>query len=238
MTVALLTGAAHRVGRELALGFARAGFAVAVHYRSSREAAEATVEEAARLGVDAAAFPADLSDPAGPASLVAAALARFGRLDALVHAASPWVEGPLAGVTLADWEAVFSVGPRAAFFLAQAAAPALAEAGGSILLVSDVAARKAWPRHVPHAAAKAAVDALVVNLAVALAPRVRVNGIAPGIVLPPEEMPAEEVDRLVARTPLARRVAMDDLVGTAVAMVRNRSLTGQVLAVDAGRSVV
>lgn len=238
MTVALITGAAHRVGRELALGFAAAGYAVAVHYRSSREAADATVGEAARLGAPAAAFPADLSDPAAPASLVAAVLARFGRLSALVHAASPWVEGPVEGVGLADWEAVFSVGPRAAFFLSQAAAPALSREDGSILLVSDVAARKAWPRHVPHAAAKAAIDSLVVNLAVALSPRVRVNGIAPGIVLPPEEMTREEVDRLVARTPLRRRVATDDLVAVAVAMVRNRSLTGQVLAVDAGRSVV
>ena len=238
MKVALVTGAAQRLGRELALGFASAGYAVAVHYRTSLPRAEETAGEIRRRGAEADLFPADLADPLAPRALVEAVLARFGRLDTLVHAASPWVEGPVEAVTVEEWESVFSVGPRAAFFLAQAARSALSGSEGSVLLLSDVAARKAWPGHVPHAAAKAAVDALVVNLAVALAPRVRVNGIAPGIVLPPDAMPASEVERLVARTPLRRRVDVADLVALAVAMAANRSLTGQVLAVDAGRSIV
>ena len=138
-------------------------------------------------------------------------------------------------MTVADWEAVFRAGPRAAFFLAQAAAPALRAAQGSILLVSDVAAFKAWPSHVPHAAAKAAINSLVLNLSVALAPDVRVNAIAPGIVLPPDDMSAETVESLVAKTPLGRRVAVQDLTAMAVAILENRSMTGQVVAVDAGR---
>jgi pteridine reductase len=91
---------------------------------------------------------------------------------------------------------------------------------------------------VPHAVSKSAVDALVRNLAVALAPAVRVNGVAPGIVLPPGDLPEAEVARLVARTPLGRPVAVDDLVSAALALSSNRSITGQVLAVDAGRAVV
>ncbi|HMM36440.1 MAG TPA: SDR family oxidoreductase, partial [Thermoanaerobaculia bacterium] len=117
-------------------------------------------------------------------------------------------------------------------------ASALAASGGAVLLVSDVAATKAWPRHLPHAVSKAAVDALVRNLAAALGPSVRVNGIAPGIVLPPEELPPDQVARLVARTPLGRAVSADDLVSAALSLASNRSITGQVLAVDAGRSIV
>ena len=102
----------------------------------------------------------------------------------------------------------------------------------------DVAATKAWSDHVPHCAAKAAVEALVRNLAVALGPSIRVNGLAPGIVLPPEDLPAEVVRRLVSRTPLRRQVAVADLVSMAVDISSNRSMTGQVVAVDAGRSIV
>ncbi len=165
-------------------------------------------------------------------------MSRFGRLDLLLHAASPWAEKPFLEMTAADWDAAQSVGPRALFLMAQAAAPALAEAEGAILVVSDVAAMKAWPRHVPHAVAKAAMNALVVNLAVALGPEIRVNAIAPGIVLPPENIPEDAVERLVARTPLKRRVAVEDVVSAAIALAENRSATGQILAIDAGRSVV
>lgn len=238
MGVTLVTGAGRRLGSELALAFARAGDAVAVHYRSARKGAEEAVGRARAAGVEAEAFAADLSLPDAPRRLVEAALLRFGRLDTLVHSASPWLEKPVAEVTAADWDDVFAVGPRAAFLLAQAAAPALEASSGAILLVSDVAATRAWPRHLPHAVAKAAVNALVVNLAAALAPGVRVNGLAPGIVLPPADLPAEEVERLVARTPLRRPVEVADLVAMAVALCRNRSTTGQVVAVDAGRSIV
>jgi pteridine reductase len=159
------------------------------------------------------------------------------RLDALVHAASPWIPKAFPDVTLADWEAVFRAVPRAAFFLAQAAAPALERASGSILFVSDVAATQAWPSHIPHSAAKAAVNALVRNLAVALGPRVRVNAIAPGVVMPPADMSADAVAALVAKTPLARKVDVADLTAMAVAILENRSMTGQVVTVDAGRTI-
>ncbi len=236
--VALVTGAAHRLGRELALGMGRAGYEVAVHFRSRPADARETVRRLRKAGTNARAFRADLAVAGAPSSLVGEVLSAFGRLDLLVHAASPWVTKGVADVTEPDWEASFRVGPRAAFFLVQAAAPHLARTKGSVLLISDVAAAKAWPCHVPHAAAKAAVDALVRNLAVALGPRVRVNGLAPGIVLPPEDLPAGTLRRLVGRTPLRRRVAVPDLVTMAVAIAGNRSMTGEVVAVDAGRSCV
>lgn len=236
--VALVTGGAHRLGRELALALGAAGYAVAVGFRSDPAKADQTVRDLQTLGAGAAAFRADLSADEGPRQLVADALRRFGRLDLLVHAAAPWITKPVTGVMIAEWEAVFRTGPRAAFFLAQAAADALRKSEGSILLISDVAATKAWPNHVPHAAAKAALNSLVVNLAVALGPEIRVNGLAPGIVLPPKELSEEDILRLVVKTPLKRKVAVPDFVAMAVAIVRNRSMTGQVVAVDAGRSCV
>ncbi len=236
--VALVTGGAHRLGRALALAFGAAGFDVAIHFRSRQEDAGATERLVRKGGARAAGIRADLSRAGAPLSLVEKVLTLFGRLDVLVHAASPWITKPVAEVTVADWESSFRVGPRAAFFLAQAAAPHLERTRGSILLISDVAATKAWLNHVPHCAAKAAVESLVRNLAVALGPSVRVNGLAPGIVLPPPDLPAEAVRRLVARTPLRRKVAVSDLVSMAVAIARNGSMTGQVVAVDAGRSCV
>ncbi len=237
MRVALVTGAGRRLGRELALGLGRAGFTVAVHYRTEPDSARRTLELLKEAGGDGAVFHSDLSKPDAASRLSSKVALQLGRLDALVHSASVWIEKPVVDVTGADWDQTFSVGPRAGFFLAQGAAEALASSDGAILFVSDVAATKAWPRHVPHAAAKAALEALVRNLAVALAPRVRVNGLAPGIVLPPDTLPAEEVERLVARTPLRRIVAVEDLISMALALVENRSVTGQVVSVDAGRSV-
>jgi pteridine reductase len=236
--VALVTGASRRVGRAFAEGAARAGYDVAVHFRSDSKAAAETVAALGALGARAEAVAADLRGPGAPRRLVEEVLDRFGRLDLLVHSASPWLEKPVETVSEADWDDVFSVGPRAGFFLAQAAAEALSEREGAILLVSDVAATKAWPRHVPHAVSKSAVDALVRNLAVALAPAVRVNGVAPGIVLPPDDLPAPELKRLVLKTPLRRCVPVEDLVSAALFLCGNRSITGQVLAVDAGRAVV
>ena len=235
--VALVTGASRRLGRAFAEGTARAGYDVAVHFRSDARAARETVGALGALGARAEVFVADIRKPGAPRRLVEEVLARFGRLDLLVHSASPWLEKPVEAVSEADWDDVFSVGPRAGFFLAQAAAPALAESEGAILLVSDVAATKAWPRHVPHAASKSTVDALVRNLAAALAPAVRVNGVAPGIVLPPDDLPTSEVNRLVLKTPLKRPVSVEDLVSAALFLCANRSITGQVLAVDAGRAI-
>ena len=238
MKVALVTGAAHRLGRELALGLGRAGFRIAVHYRGEPEAASRTLALLREAGSEGEAFQSDLARPDAAGSLAEDVVRHFGRLDALVHSASVWIEKPFARVTQSDWDTTFAIGPRAGFFLAQGAREALAASGGAILFVSDVAATRAWPRHVPHSAAKAAVEALVRNLAVALAPDVRVNGIAPGIVLPPADLDEAAVARLVARTPLGRMVAPADLVSMALAIVCNRSMTGQVVSVDAGRSIV
>ncbi len=258
MKVALVTGGTKRLGFEFAKELVRSGYAVALSYRSDPEAAGRAVEFLRKEeGGHAEAFRADLAADDAPLRLFEEIFSSSlfsptsfsspssspsssplsPRLDALVHAASPWIPKPFSSVTVDDWEAVFRAGPRAAFFLAQAAAPELARSSGSILFVSDVAATQAWPSHVPHAAAKAAINALVRNLAVALGPNVRVNAIAPGIVLPPADMSREAVEALVGRTALGRQVAVADLTTMAVAILENRSMTGQVVTVDAGRTL-
>ena len=244
LKVALVTGGAKRLGFEFAKALARNGYSVALSFRSDPEAAGHAVDFLRKEeGVRAEAFQADLAADGAPHALLeeifSSSLSPSSppRLDALVHAASPWIPKPFSDVTLADWEAVFRAVPRAAFFLAQAAAPALARASGSILFVSDIAATQAWPTHIPHSAAKAALNALVRNLAVALGPGVRVNAVAPGVVMPPAQMSAEAVAALVAKTPLARKVSVADLTAMAIAVLENRSMTGQIVTVDAGRSV-
>jgi pteridine reductase len=244
MKVALVTGGTKRLGFEFARALAKSGYSLALSYRSDPEAAGRAVEVLKKEeGGRAEAFRADFSADDAPLKLFEEIFSSSlfssssPRLDALVHAASPWIPKPFPAVTVDDWEAVFRAGPRAAFFLAQAAAPELARSSGSILLVSDVAATQAWPSHVPHAAAKAAINALVRNLAVALGPNVRVNAVAPGIVMPPADMTPEAVAALVAKTALGRQVAVADLTAMAVAILENRSMTGQVVTVDAGRTL-
>lgn len=233
-----MTGSAHRLGKAIAVGLAQAGFQIAIHYNGSSQAAQETQTELWRICPGHFVLKADLSDVNACRELVAAASRHHGRLDLLVHSASPWHEGPIEAVTPGEWDDVFAVGPRAGFFLAQAAFPHLRENRGAIVLISDVAATQAWPAHVPHAVAKAAVNALVRNLAASMGPWVRVNGVAPGIVLPPPDMPDTQVERLVARTPLATLVRVEDVVGAVTSLVSNRSITGQILAVDAGRGIV
>lgn len=244
--VALVTGGAKRLGFEFAKALGRAGYAVAISYRTSEAEAQAARDFLRREeGARAEVFQADLAVDGAPIKLfeeifsssLFPSSSSSPRLDALVHAASPWIPKPFSSVTVSDWEAIFRAGPRAAFFLAQAAAPALRDARGSILFISDVAANQAWPSHIPHAAAKAAINALVNNLAVALGPEVRVNAIAPGVVLPPTDMSADAVAKLVQSTPLKRRVSVEDVTAMAVAILGNQSMTGQIVAVDAGRMV-
>lgn len=246
MKVAVVTGGAKRLGFEFARALAKNGYSIALSFRSDRDAAGRAVDLLRKEeGARAEAFQADLAVDGAPHALFEEIFSSSlfesspssPRLDALVHAASPWIPRPFSDVTLGDWEAVFRAVPRAAFFLAQAAAPALKRASGSILFVSDIAATQAWPSHIPHSAAKAALNALVRNLAVALGPDIRVNAVAPGVVMPPAAMSAEAVQALVAKTPLARKVEVSDLMAMAVAVLENRSMTGQIVTVDAGRSL-
>jgi len=238
-TVALVTGGAVRVGRAIALGLGREGADVAIGYRRSAAAARATVGELCALGVRAVALRVDLGDPAAARRLVAQAVKRLGRLDLLVNNAAIFFRTPFSETTPAQFDRLIAVNLRGAFFCAQAAARAMAGRGGRIVNIADVGATRAWPGYVPYGISKAGLVMLTKGLAVALAPKIQVNAVGPGVVALPEGFPRESTRRLAARIPMARHGEPDD-VAAAVCFFAScpAYITGQVLFVDGGASAL
>jgi pteridine reductase len=235
--VALVTGAGRRLGRALAVGLARHGARVGVHYNSSADGARAVVEEIRAAGGDAEAFGADLADATTAEPLVDRVGERWGAFDILVNSAGIMLRTPVGSVAPAEWDQIFAVNLRAPFFMAQAAARRMAERGGVIVNIADLAALETWSAYVPHGISKAGVVQMTRALAHALAPRVRVNAVAPGAVLLPAEWDAAAAERLVATTPLRRLGTPDDVVQAVVYLIEADYVTGETLVVDGGRRV-
>lgn len=238
--VALVTGAAKRVGAEIARRLHAAGYDLALHHRRSgaEMATLAAALEAARPG-SVLVLQAELSDPAAPEALVQATLARFGRLDALVNNASAFRPTPVGTATQADWDELFASNARAPFFLSQAAAPALRAAGGAIVNLGDIYGERPLARHPVYCMAKAALLMMTQSLAKELGPEVRVNAVAPGAVMWPEEgKPEHEKAAMLASTALKRAGEAGD-VAEAVRwlLLDARYTTGQVVRVDGGRAL-
>ncbi len=237
----LVTGAARRIGAAIARRLHAAGCDVVVHFRQSEAAARALAAELETLRARSTlCVAADLSDAAALPGLIDAAVARFGRLDGLVNNASSFEATPFGGVTAAQWQASFAANAQAPLLLAQAAAPHLAAAGGAIVNLVDVYAERPKVDHLVYSAAKAALVSLTRSLAIALAPAVRVNAVAPGAILWPEhDVDADARAALLARTPLGRLGRVEDVAEAVRWLLRDADyVTGQVLAVDGGRSVV
>lgn len=239
--VALVTGGARRIGAAIVRCLHAAGLDVVIHCHASRADADALAVEldAVRPG-STHVLQADLAQHDRLAELVAHAIGRFGRLDALVNNASAFVPTPLGTVTPADWDAAFASNARAPFFLAQAAAPHLEAAGGAIVNLVDIHAGRALRDHAPYVMAKAALAAGTRALAVELAPRVRVNAVAPGAILWPEHDgdPARRA-ALLARTPLARLGTAEEVAEAVRWLLLDATYcTGQVLDVDGGRTLL
>lgn len=238
-TVALVTGGAVRVGRAIALGLARQGADVAIGYHRSAAAARATVAELRALGVRAGALRADIARPAEARRLVTDAARQLGRLDLLVNNAAVFERTPFAETTPAQWERLVGVNLRGAFFCAQAAARAMGRRGGRIVNIADVGAQRAWPAYIPYGVSKAGLLMLTKGLAAALAPRIQVNAVGPGVVLLPDGFPAAPRERLTARIPMGRQGHPDD-VAAAVCFFATCPdyITGQILFVDGGATAI
>lgn len=234
---ALVTGGARRVGKAIAHALASRGADIALHYGGSADDATRTAEELRALGVRVATFQADLLDPQAPATLVTRVVAEMDALDILVNSAAMMLRTPVGEVTLDDWERMFALNVRAPFFLAQAAAPHLAAHRGCIVNICDLAAYETWPAYVPHGMTKAAVVQMTRALARTLAPAVRVNGVAPGAVLLPDEWDRSAADRLVATTPLQSLGSADDVAQAVCYLCEATYVTGDVIMVDGGRHV-
>jgi pteridine reductase len=236
--VALITGAAKRVGATIARRLHAAGFNVALHYRSSAAEMTALVEELEGLRPRSTLpLQADLADMADLALLVPATVAQFGRLDALVNNASSFYPTPMGEIETGHFDDLMATNARAPLFLAQAAAPHLRLTRGSIVNLVDIYADRPIPRYLPYCMAKAALVALTYGLARELGPEVRVNAVAPGNILwstNPEK--AETLAVVEQRTALKRQGSPDDLAGAVLFLIRDAGyVTGQVLRVDGGR---
>jgi pteridine reductase len=237
-TVALVTGAGVRVGRAIALALADAGSDVAVHYRGSTAEAREVVRRIRALGRRSEAFRADLADPAACRALPARAEEALGGIDFLVHSAANFHRAPFESTDVAVWQSALDVNARAAFLLAQAAAPSLRARRGRIVLISDLLAVRPVRRYLAHSVSKAAVEGLVRALAVELAPEVSVNGVSPGTVLVPEGTAKSLAAKWAAETPLAHNGSPDDVARAVVFLCTGPSfVTGQILRVDGGKSL-
>jgi pteridine reductase len=235
---ALVTGAGRRLGRAIALGLARAGCDVALHYHTSAAGAGDAAREIGALGRRAELLEADLRDAEAARALAPRAAGALGRLDVLINSAAIMVRQPIESVTPDSWDATFDLNVRAAFFVTQGALPALRAARGKIVNLADVAAFEPWPAYVPHGASKAALVMLTKGLARALAPDVAVNAVAPGPVLVPDEWDAAARERLRASTPLGRLGTPDDAVRAVLFLLTGTDfVTGTILVVDGGRLI-
>jgi pteridine reductase len=232
--IALVTGAGQRLGRAIAVAMAGAGYDIIVHYNSSEEGATETVERIAELGRDAIPIQGDLSDPQTTELFLEEAHAMHGQLDAVVNSAAVWRPRPLAEVTVEDWDLTHAVNLRAPFFISVRAAEVLPP-GGVIINIADHLATESSPGLVPHSISKAGVIAMTQHLARRFAPKIRVNAVSPGAVLPPADWGAAAEERFVASTPLGRLGSPDDVTDAVLYLVRARFVTGVVIPVDGGR---
>ncbi len=232
---ALVTGAGQRIGRAIAYGLIRRGVNVAIHYHRSEQGAKATQMEAEVAGVKVARLKADLGDAEAAERLPARARDALGGLDIAILNAAIMEKRPLEEVTPSAWDRVMNLNLRSTFFAAKGAAAAMGEQGGAIVALADIAAFQRWKQYPVHVISKAGVVAATELLAKILAPRVRVNAVAPGAVLLPVDWDDEARKQLVASTPLGRLGTPDDVVRAVLFLLENDYLTGTTLVVDGGR---
>jgi len=236
----LVTGAARRVGAAIACTLHGAGANVLLHYRTSAAAAASLAGALNDVRAHSArTLQADLLDMNQLAPLIDAAVGAFGRLDILVNNASTFYPTPVGAITAHDWDDLMGTNVKAPLFLSQAAAPALRKAGGLIINLVDIHGLRPLKRFALYSTAKAALAMLTRSLARELAPEVRVNGIAPGPILWPEDAPDPETKaKVISQTLLQRQGSPHDVARTALFLAAEAPyITGQVLAVDGGRSV-
>jgi NAD(P)-dependent dehydrogenase (short-subunit alcohol dehydrogenase family) len=234
--VALVTGAAKRLGRAVALRLAEEGADVVVHYRNSQAEAGETVRQIEKNARRAVAIAADLRNVGECQRLVDEAAKQLGRLDILVNSAANFLPASVISTTEEVWDAALNANLRAPFFCAQAAAPLLRRARGAIINFADTGGMLAWPGYIPHSVSKAGVVMLTRVLAKALAPEVRVNAIAPGTITRAGDPPEWESE-FVKLAPLKRTGTTSDITDTLLFLLRSKFITGQTLVVDGGRTL-
>ncbi len=237
---ALVTGAARRIGREIALALGKAGADVAITYLTSHTEAARTAREIEALGCGAEAIECDVRSEPSVRQAVAAAIARFGRLDLLVNNAAVFKSAALDEISLDQWDSVFETNTRGPFLVAREALEHLRAVHGRIVNIGSLGGIHPWAGHAHYCASKAALHMLTLTMAKAFAPEVSVNCVAPGWIefgrIEPDAYPGEDdARRFAARTPMKRNGTADDVAQAVLSFSTGPSfVTGQILAVDGG----
>ena len=235
--LALVTGAAHRLGKEFALSLARMGFAIGLHYHDSAYEADHAKKEIETLGVPVYLLHADLTQSEKIDKLFEIVEEFDEPLKVLVNSAAVMPVGHPRGLKLDDWDSAIDLNLRAPFLMAQKAARLMTD-GGLIVNVTDIGANKVWSRYPSYAVSKSALESLTKVLARAFAPSIRVNAIAPGLVLPSDVVTPEEWSRLVDSLPLKRSARPEEISSALEFLIRNEYVTGQTIVVDGGYSLI
>jgi 3-oxoacyl-[acyl-carrier protein] reductase/pteridine reductase len=232
---ALVTGGAHRVGRAIALALAGAGANVVVNYNRSAAAAEETVSAARELGVGGLAIQCDVADRVQVEEMIAATAARFDGVDVLVNSASLYRKTPLPISDFRTWHRVFDISVHGAMYCANAVSGYMrAQGAGAIVNIVDASASQPTRTYAAHSVGKAALLALTRQLALEYAPAVRVNAVAPGPVLPPDDLGEDEIARIAAGTLLERWGSAENVADAVLFLTRADYITGELITVDGG----
>ena len=236
---ALVTGAAQRIGRAIALGLANDGWHLVIHYHRSRDAAAETVAAIEGRGGTATAIAADLADADAASQLVVAAAAATGGLGCLVNNASLFAADNIGSVSAADFDTMMAVNLRAPVLLSRAFAEALPDgAEGVIVNLLDQKLVNPNPDFLSYTLSKYGLSGLTTTLAMALGPRIRVCGVAPGLTLPSGDQRPEQFAAVHGRTPLGRGATVEDIAGAVRYLVSAHAVTGEVVLVDGGQHLV
>lgn len=236
-----MTGGAHRLGKAIALALAAEGVHVAFTYLSAADEAARTTRDIESLGVQAVSMRLDQRQISQIESTLAGVRDRFGRLDILINNAAIMERGAAFDITPGDWDRTLETNLRGPFFVAQAAARLMLETESptarGIVNIADLAALRPWPSYIAHTVSKAGLVALTRALAIALAPAIRVNAVAPGAILKPEDWSDDRWAQLAERIPIGRHGAPDDVAQAVLYLLRSDFVTGQLLTLDGGREL-
>ncbi len=232
--IALVTGAAHRLGREIALHLAALGYDIALHYNQSAAQARQTAQEIGKLGVSTYLLKANLTHPDEVEALFEDLYSLSDKLDVLVNSAAVMPRASLLEMDIAAWDDTLNLNLRAPWLCARYASRLMQKDGGNIINITDSGADCNWTGYAAYTLSKSALQHLTRLLARTLAPAIRVNAIAPGLVLPPPEMPKAEWHRLVDRLPLQHAAQPNNINQAVEYLLKNMHVTGQTLVVDGG----
>ena len=237
--VALVTGGAKRVGREIALTLAREGCAIALHYHTSRSDAAKTAKEIEKLGAPVALFEADVSQSKQVQKTVQAVLKKFGQIDILVNNAAVFKRTPFPKIPEKDWDFHLNINLKGPFLFCNEIAPhMLKQKSGKIVNLADWAGLRPYTNYLPYTVSKAGVICLTKSLAKTLAPHIQVNALAPGPVMLPPGMSQKEKETLIKNTPLKKIGTANDVAQGVLFLIQHSSfITGHTLLVDGGRLI-